>query len=553
MINAMKDSWDAYARVIYTRSQVSSITFSHKDDLIAVGGRRSVEIFEAVTGQRRATMACKGAECVTFSPDDTLLVNGCADGTIGLWDLQTGGLVTTLSGHVKPIKSVEFSPCGIMIASTASDHTIRIWNVLSHIRQFVFQTHLEEEILSVCWTATGRQVISGSQNGSIRVWDISENKPRCLKTFHTTQSHLHVFACSPDASFAASGFHFNDANSAAYCNGVQHIGTHTGDVISESSTGSFGALIRFLNGKVLYTDRSTLVIQDLTQIATKSKFNLKFGYGCVFAISSDGACTAASNRYSTQTQIVKIRQTDGMNQILDEAHRDGDSAPVTSVNISGDGRFIASLSDVSREAKLWDANTGLCLNTFSDHYGLVIIFSPDSTLLASETDVRDVRTGRLVSTLHHSLVWCEMEFSPNGSQLAVIGEKDEDDSTHLELLDVETGNCLASMPVDNSLFYGIPHIFGPDGTSVILKGLDSMKAWRIAPASLSNCIDESSNDSDYQFSDDDSFTDDLPMVFVPIHDGQPSFPQYVRTQEAYAVLCRSLTVKESQRSVMTWS
>jgi hypothetical protein len=115
-----------------------------------------------------------------------------------------------------------------------------------------------------------------------------------------------------------------------------------------------------------------------------------------------------------------------------------------------------------------------------------------------------------------------MKFSPDGSQLMVAGEEYCYDAStwHINLLDVETGACLASMPVDDYL-HESDITFGVDGTSISLSGnLGNLKAWRIVPI-LSNAgtyIDnESSNkSSDYEFSDDDSCTDDLPMVFIPV-------------------------------------
>jgi WD40 repeat protein len=512
IIETMNDSWEPYARAIYTRSDVHSIALSQENDLIATGENTCVEIFEAVTGQRRATLTvCKDAKRVAFSPDDTLLVIGCADGTIDLWDLQTGGLVTTLIGHAKSISSIAFSPCGSVIASSASDPTIRIWSVSSHNHQCVLQTDSKEAIIRVCWTATG-QVISGSENGNIRVWDDSTKK--CLKMFHI-RGRPYVVACSLDLLFIASGFH--DAGNP--CTGIQVVNTLTGGVVSESSTDSYVGSIRFVNrDKVLYTGLSTFVVQDLTKVANNSVFEFD-GRG-PSAISSDGAYIVSMSAYDPQ--VVKVWETGSMNQIHDSTHinRPG----TTSVLFSGDGRFMASLSKDSWEGKLWNATTGRCLHTFSRQYPLgFFAFSPNSTCVASDLDVWDVETGCLVSILDKSSLYVRgMEFSPDGSQIIVIGEDSEVVSTRIKLLDVETGACLASMPVDNS---SIDVNFGVDGTSIILKGLDSETAWRIAPALISNgetYIDESSNDSDHELSDDDSSTEDLPMIFIPIHDRQRS-------------------------------
>jgi hypothetical protein len=51
-INNIGDTWDASIRTIRSQSRAGCAAFSHKDDLIAVGEKDVVNIFEAATGQR---------------------------------------------------------------------------------------------------------------------------------------------------------------------------------------------------------------------------------------------------------------------------------------------------------------------------------------------------------------------------------------------------------------------------------------------------------------------------------------------------------------------
>jgi len=47
---------------------------------------------------------------VAFSPDGVFLASGSQDGTVKVWDVQTGGLVITLEGHSSGIFLVTFHP-----------------------------------------------------------------------------------------------------------------------------------------------------------------------------------------------------------------------------------------------------------------------------------------------------------------------------------------------------------------------------------------------------------------------------------------------------------
>ena len=57
--------------------------------------------------------------------------NTGADAAVKIWDTGTGKLVHTFEGHLAGISTVAWSPDGETIASGSDDKSIRLWNVLT--------------------------------------------------------------------------------------------------------------------------------------------------------------------------------------------------------------------------------------------------------------------------------------------------------------------------------------------------------------------------------------------------------------------------------------
>ena len=64
-----------------------------------------------------------------LSPDGKLLATCSYDRQINLWDVASGKLVRTFTGHNGAVFDLAFSPDGAILASASADDTVKIWNV----------------------------------------------------------------------------------------------------------------------------------------------------------------------------------------------------------------------------------------------------------------------------------------------------------------------------------------------------------------------------------------------------------------------------------------
>ncbi|KAG6327598.1 hypothetical protein ID866_11491 [Astraeus odoratus] len=65
---------------------------------------------------------------IAFLSYGKLIISGSLDGTIRVWDIETGQQIgDPFVGHAKLVTSVAFSPNGKLILSGSSDHILCVW------------------------------------------------------------------------------------------------------------------------------------------------------------------------------------------------------------------------------------------------------------------------------------------------------------------------------------------------------------------------------------------------------------------------------------------
>ena len=203
---------------------VLSVAFSPDGEILASGAGRKwnwwredseIRLWDANTGEHLTTLTrppeiAQGAEIgqlevweLVFSPDGKTLASASSDGSVRLWDIETGQYRSILEGGPF-IPSVAFSPDGKTLVGGSWDNTIQLWDVATGKHRATLEGHMDR-VSSVAFSPDGKTLVSGGWDKTVLLWNIDTLSARDVLTGHTPI--VTSVAFSPDGkTFASAGF-----------------------------------------------------------------------------------------------------------------------------------------------------------------------------------------------------------------------------------------------------------------------------------------------------------------------------------------------------------
>ena len=107
-----------------------------------------------------------------------------------------------LNGHTDSVTSVAFSTDGMRIVSGSEDKSMRIWDMSMGKELNVLDGHTSL-VNSVAFSTDGMRIVSSSRDNSVRVWDASTGKQ--LKVLKGSTFCVNSVAFSTDSTRIVSG------------------------------------------------------------------------------------------------------------------------------------------------------------------------------------------------------------------------------------------------------------------------------------------------------------------------------------------------------------
>jgi len=152
-----------------TRLQVSA-----DEKLVLAAGGSALCVLEAETGRLVRSLYGHGGAVTTacFCPRGKLLLSGCDDGSVRVWDTATWDDMYTLHEHQQKVTCIAVDPTDKVIASASWDGTIRLWSRSTGVRLYVLEGHTDG-VTSLSFSRDGSVLFSGSLDRSLIKWDMN--------------------------------------------------------------------------------------------------------------------------------------------------------------------------------------------------------------------------------------------------------------------------------------------------------------------------------------------------------------------------------------------
>ena len=198
---------------------VAAVAFSPDGKTLAAARHQDIVLWDLDAVKLARVLPANSAggivTALAFSKDGRRIVAAVGlprqSGLLRVFDAQTGGEVTTISGPRDLVNCLAVSADGQLLAAASADKMVYVWDVSGKDPKPV--TTLKdctEEANAVAWSPDGAMLAAGSADRNVRIWLVED-----WSLLETTAypEPVHAVAFSPDGKFVAAGLGWRENKS----------------------------------------------------------------------------------------------------------------------------------------------------------------------------------------------------------------------------------------------------------------------------------------------------------------------------------------------------
>jgi WD40 repeat protein len=472
------------------------VTASPDGKTVAASGEGGIGLWDVQTGQHIGSLSMANIGLIIsmdFSPDGKALASGDAYGKIVLWDVETRQASAILPTSQLEIRSVAYSPDGKKLASSGRDKTILLWNLANGSGNLLYSLSDHARSFGLTFSPDGDILFSHREYGTIIIWDVSTAPETSLKTNRSIarlfNSHTGIIsnsnvAFSPDGKTLASRGE----------GGIRLWNVSTGQPIGQPLSGMQNRAVNSVafspDGKtVAASGEGTLILWDAaTGRPIGQPMDTHTSQQMIIAFSPQGKLLVASDSADGTVFLWDVSGGQLIGQPLS-----GHLNSVTSIAFSQNGKVLAA-GNADGAVILWNIQTKQQISQprqADQNQIFSVALSPDGKILAwggyfGTVVLWNVETGQpigqpLIGQTRRAFIttnFRSVAFSPDGKTLA----SGNDDG--IILSDVETGQPIGQPMYGYNDDFVFSVTFSPDGKTVASVGGDgTIILWNIDPQS----------------------------------------------------------------------
>ncbi|THU91490.1 hypothetical protein K435DRAFT_231380 [Dendrothele bispora CBS 962.96] len=185
-----------------------SIAFDDSDSCFAIASRQGkIEIRDTRSGLVHTTLKGHERSVTALKFVSGRLVSSAVDGTIRMWNPTTAELIHTVETGMSDYEPLWMDPSGKSIVSTTKNGTMYIWDVQSGRKLGILQGPCNA-ISAIAFSGDGTRMITGAFLSDIQIWDFSSFDKNAEIQRHDRP--VHNVEMSPDGFCVRSWRDYND-------------------------------------------------------------------------------------------------------------------------------------------------------------------------------------------------------------------------------------------------------------------------------------------------------------------------------------------------------